>query len=167
VSRDCFRELDIAQRLSCRPLGDFELKGAGRAIALMALEWLDRSRFPVAVLVRETGERIELPLHDIVSFGRMDIIEGMSANDVVLSLPDGLATRQISRWHFELRRRSDGYTCARSPPTPRWSTAVLQRGDEVPIGPGSVVSLSGVMTLDFVGDTRLDGTRSDETMVIG
>jgi hypothetical protein len=91
-------------RLSCRPLGDFELKGAGRAMALMALDWLDRSRFPVAVLVRETGERIELPLQDIVSFGRMDIIEGMSANDVVLSLPDGLATRQISRWHFELRR---------------------------------------------------------------
>ena len=27
--------------------------------------------------------------------------------------------------------------------------------------------LSGVMTLDLVGDARLDGTRSDETMVIG
>ena len=168
VSRDCFRELDIAQRLSCRPLGDFELKGAGRAIALMALEWLDRSRFPVAVLVRETSERIELPLHDIVSFGRMDIIEGMSANDVVLSLPDGLATRQISRWHFELRRRTEGYILRSVTTHPTLVDGrPLQRGDEVAIGPGSVVSLSGVMTLDFVGDTRLDGTRSDETMVIG
>ena len=76
---------------------------------LLSLDWLDRERFPVAVRVRETGERIELPLQDIVSFGRMDIIEGMSANDIVLTLPDGMATRQISRWHFELRRRTDGY----------------------------------------------------------
>lgn len=168
LSRECFRELDIGQRLSCRPLGDFELKGVGRALSLMALDWLDRSRFPVAVVVRETSERIELPLQDIVSFGRMDIIEGMSANDVVLSLPDGMATRQISRWHFELRRRADGYFLRSVTTHPTLVDGhPVQRGDDVPVGPGTVVSLSGVMTLDLVGDARLDGTRSDETMVIG
>ncbi len=168
LSRECFRELDIAQRLSCRPLGDVELKGAGRTLALLTMDWLDRSRFPVAVRVRETGELIELPLHDIVSFGRMDIIEGMSANDVVLTLPDGMATRQISRWHFELRRRSDGYILRSVTTHPTLVDGQpLQRGDEVPAVPGTVVGLSGVMTLEFVGSARLDGTRSDETMVIG
>jgi class 3 adenylate cyclase len=167
LSRDCFRELDIAHRLRCRPLGDVELKGAGRALALMALDWLDRDRFPVAVRVRETGELIELPLQDIVSFGRMDIIEGMSANDVVLSLPDGQATRQISRWHFELRRRPDGYVLRSVTTHPTLVDGqALHRGDEVAVRPGSVVVLSGAMTLDLVGSARSDGTRSDETMVL-
>jgi class 3 adenylate cyclase len=167
LSRDAFRELDIGLRLRCRPLGDVELKGAGRTLELLTLDWLDRELFPVAVRVRETGEHIMLPQQDIISFGRMDIIEGMSANDVVLTLPDGLATRQISRWHFELRRRPAGYLlrCVTSHPT-LVDGQLLQRGDEVAIAPGSVVSLSGVMTLDFIGTSRLDGTRSDETMVI-
>jgi class 3 adenylate cyclase len=167
LSRDAFRELDIGLRLRCRPLGGVELKGVGRAIELLALDWLDRERFPVAVRVRETGERIELPTQDIVSFGRMDIIEGMSANDIVLALPDGMATRQISRWHFELRRRTDGYILrsVTSHPTLVDGRA-LQRGDEVPVGPGTVITLSGVMTLDLLGSSRLDGTRSDETMVL-
>ena len=168
LSRDCFRELDIAQRLSCRPLGDVTLKGAGRSLELLTLDWLDRSRFPIAVRVRETGELIDLPLHDIVSFGRMDIIEGMTANDVVLTLPDAMATRQISRWHFELRRRTDGYLLRSITSHPTLVDGKpLQRGDEVPVGPGSVVGLSGVMTLDFIGSARNDGTRSDETMVLG
>jgi class 3 adenylate cyclase len=167
LSRDAFRELDIGLRLRCRPLGDVELKGAGRAVELLSLDWLDRERFPVAVRVRETGERIELPLQDIVSFGRMDIIEGMSANDVVLALPDAMATRQISRWHFELRRRTDGYILRSVTSHPTLVDGrPLQRGDEVPVRPGTVVTLSGVMTLDLLGRTRMDGTRSDETMVL-
>jgi len=168
LSRTFFQELDIAQRLKCRPIGDVELKGVGRSIALMSLDWLDRSRFPCAVRVRETGELIELPLQDIVSFGRMDIIEGMSANDIVLTLPDPMATRQISRWHFELRRRPDGYRLrAVSNHTTEVDGKPLHSGDEVLVKPGSVVSLSGVMTLDLVASARGSGTRSDETMTFG
>lgn len=167
LSRDCFRELDIGLRLRSRPLGDVELKGVGRAVELLSLDWLDRERFPVAVRVRETGERIELPSQDIVSFGRMDIIEGMSANDIVLALPDGMATRQISRWHFELRRRTDGYILRSVTTHPTMVDGrMLQRGDEVPVAPGTVITLSGVMTLDLLGNARIDGTRSDETMVL-
>lgn len=167
LSRDAFRELDIEQRLRCHPLGEVELKGAGRALALVALDWLDRNRFPVSLRVRESGEVIQLPLQDILSFGRMDIIEGMSANDVVLGLPDAMATRQISRWHFELRRRPEGYLLRSVTTHPTVVDGrVLQRGDEVPIGPGSVVNLSGVMTLDFVGSPRPETTRSDETWVL-
>lgn len=168
LSRECFRELEVAQRLACRPLGDVELKGAGRTLALVSLDWLDRDRFPIAVRVRETGETIALPQQDIVSFGRMDIIEGMSANDVVLTLPDGMATRQLSRWHFELRRRTDGYLLRSVTTHPTIVNGQpLQRGDEVSVGPGAVVVLSGVMTLEFIGDARRDGTRSEETMVLG
>lgn len=168
LSRTLFQELDIGQRLKCRPLGDVELKGAGRALALMSLDWLDRSRFPSAVRVRETGETIDLPMQDIVSFGRMDIIEGMSANDIVLSLPDAMATRQISRWHFELRRRPDGYRLrAVSNHVTLVDGQSLQSGDEVPVRPGSTVMLSGVMTLDFIASARGVGTRNDETMTFG
>lgn len=169
VSHDCFRELDNLLRLRCRPLGDVPLKGAGRPMALLSLHWLDRSRFPVAVRVRESGEQIDIPLNDIVSFGRLDIIEGMTANDVVLALPDALATRQISRWHFELRRRPDGYVLRSVSTNP---TVVdgrpLQRGQEVPALPGSVVVLSGVMTLELLGRLHADGPSGDDaTMVAG
>ncbi len=167
LSQEAFRELDNPLRLRCRVLGEVELKGAGRALTLMALDWLDRERYPAAVRVRETGELIELPLQDIVSFGRMDLIEGMSANDVVLSLPDGQATRQISRWHFELRRQPGGYRLRSvSSHSTRVDEQLLQRGDEVSIAPGSVVHLSGVITLEFLASHRLDGTRSDETAVV-
>ncbi len=167
LSHDCFRELDNAQRLRCRPLGEVPLKGAGRAMALLSLHWLDRSRFPVAVRVRESGERIDIPLQDIVSFGRLDIIEGMPANDVVLTLPDEVATRQISRWHFELRRRIGGYTLRSVSTNPTVVDGrVLQRGDEAPALPGSVIMLSGVMTLDLLGPPGPDDASGDATMVV-
>ncbi|GCL66253.1 adenylate/guanylate cyclase domain-containing protein [Pseudaquabacterium pictum] len=166
LSHDCFRELDNLQRLRCRPLGEVQLKGAGRAMALLSLHWLDRSRFPVAVRVRQTGEVIDLPLQDIVSFGRLDIIEGMTANDVVLALPDALATRQISRWHFELRRGPDGYVLRSVSTHPTVVDGlVLQRGEEAPALPGSVVVLSGVMTLDLLGRQQADDNPGDATMV--
>ena len=59
-------------------------------MALLSLHWLDRSRFPVAVRVCESGEQIDIPRNDIVSFGRLDIIEGLTANAVVLALPGSL-----------------------------------------------------------------------------
>ena len=152
---------------SCRPLGEVPLKGAGRAMALLSLHWLDRSRFPVAVRIRESGERIDIPLQDIVSYGRLDIIEGMPANDVVLTLPDEVATRQISRWHFELRRRIGGYTLRSVSTNPTVVDGrVLQRGDEAPALPGSVVMLAGVMTLDLLGPPGPDDASGDATMVV-
>lgn len=168
LSHECFREIDSLYRLRCRLLGDVELKGAARPLSLLAMDWLDRERVPAAVLVHETGERIDLPLQDIVSFGRMDIIEGMSANDVVLSLPDGLATRQISRWHFELRRSAGAYRLrsVTNHPTVVDGTLVA-RGEEVPVRPGSVVTLSGVITLEFLGTAQGEGTRADVTMIRG
>ncbi len=164
LSRDLFQELGIAHRLLCRPIGPVELKGVGRSVELMGLEWRDPSRFPTAVLVRETGQVIPMPAQDIISFGRLEIIEGMSANDIVLALPDPAATRQISRWHFELRRRSTGYSLrAVSSQLTQVDGRPVPHGEEVPVKPGSTVELASVMTLQFVGGQGHDGPVIDDT----
>lgn len=151
LSRDLFQELGSARRLQCRPLGAVELKGIGRSIELLGLEWRDLASFPNAVLIHESGQRIALPTQDIIACGRLEMIEGMSANDLVLALPDPIATRQISRWHFELRRRAAGYVlrAVSSQPTVVDGQA-LNNGDEVPVKPGSTVVLSDVMTLTLL-----------------
>ncbi len=165
LTRDMFKELDMAHRLLCRPIGVVELKGIGRGVELMGLEWRDAQRFPVAVRVRETGQLIPLPAQDIISFGRLEMIEGMSANDIVLALPDPEATRQISRWHFELRRRPEGYTLrALSTQETRVDRSSLPMGDGLPIGPGTIVELAGVMTLEFISGAALDPSSADQTL---
>ena len=153
LSRELFQELGIAHRVLCRPIGAVALKGVNRSVELMALEWRDSSRFPTTVLVRESGQQIVLPAQDIIAFGRLELIEGMVANDIVLALPDATATRQISRWHFELRRRSAGYSLrAVSSQFTSVDGQPLAHGQELPIKPGSMVELSGVMTLEFLAE---------------
>jgi class 3 adenylate cyclase len=167
LSRDAFQELGGQQRLACRPLGPMELKGVGRPIELMSLEWRDPAHFPRSVLIRETGQQFELPLHDIVSFGRLEIIEGMHANDIVLAMPDPVATRQISRWHCELRRRAAGYVLrAVSGQLTTVDGVVLAMGEELPVRPGSVVGLSGVMTLLFIGSPDAAGQADEATTLL-
>jgi class 3 adenylate cyclase len=168
LSRDLFQELGIVHRLQCRSIGAVDLKGLGRSIELLDLEWRDATRFPTAVRIRETGQLHPLPAQDIISFGRLEQIDGISANDIVLVLPDPAATRLISRWHFELRRRTSGYTLR-----PLSSQAMRVDGQPVPtsgtgidIRPGSVVDVAGVMTLEFVVDRAFDLPTSEETMHI-
>lgn len=167
LTRDMFKELDMAHRLLCRSIGTVELRGIGRGVELMGLEWRDPTRFPVAVRVRETGQQIPLPAQDIISFGRLEMIEGMSANDIVLALPDAEATRQISRWHFELRRRPSGYTLrALSTQETRVDRTTVPLGDGLPIGPGTIVELAGVMTLEFISSTTINFSGTDQTVLM-
>ncbi len=168
LTRDMFQELGVAHRLLCQTLGMVELKGVGRSVELMSLEWRDPARFPSAVRVRETGQLIPLPAQDIISFGRLEIIEGMSANDIVLTMPDHEALRQISRWHFELWRRATGYTlrALSSQPT-HVDNQPVAHGEGVPIGPGSIVELAGVMTLEFISSRSANPSAVDETHYAG
>lgn len=174
LSRDLFQELDAAHRLLCWRLGSVAFKGAGREVELLGLEWRDPARFPSEMLVRESGERIALPAQDIISLGRLDMVDGLSANDIVLHLPDAAATRCISRWHCELRRSPDG---VRLRAVSTGSTLVdgrrLQQGEEAPVLPGSVAVLAGVITLQFVspqlaigGDDRTLITRGSHGVVV-
>ena len=167
LTRELFVELGIAQRLLCRSIGAVELKGVGRSVELLGLEWRDPTRFSSAVRVRESGQLIALPAQDIVSFGRLEVIEGMTANDIVLTLPDQAASRQISRWHFELRRRTTGYLlrALSSQPT-EVDGRPLTMGGSALLRPDSVVVLAGVMTLEFQAAPTIHQPSVDETMHI-
>jgi class 3 adenylate cyclase len=165
LSRDLFQELSADLRHLCRPLGQVNLKGITRSVELMALLWRDPARFPSQVVIRESGERIVLPAQDTVCFGRGETVDLTTANDVALSLPDALAARQVSRRHFELRARPDGYLLKALTSQPTEVDGVtLQRDQEVPIRPGTCVKLADVMTLDFVSPSLADEGAIDETL---
>lgn len=152
LTRDAFLELGPAQRLLCRPRGEHLLKGAPEPVALLALDWRDAQAFPRRVRIHETREEIELPLQDVIGFGRLREHEGLPANDVVLHHPDPERQRRISRWHFELRRGLDGLLlrCLSD-----GGTAVdgepVSRGQDAPVRSGSTVRVAGVLTLHFEG----------------
>ena len=165
LSRDLFQELGRDLRRLCRPLGKVNLKGLARRVELMALLWRDPVRFPSRVVIRESGERIELPSQDTVCFGRGETVGVTAADDVALGLPDALVAQRVSRRHFELRARPDGYVlkALTSQPTEVDGVA-LQRDQELPIRPGSCVRLAGVMTLDFSSPSLGDEGTIDETL---
>jgi class 3 adenylate cyclase len=166
LSRDLFQELAPDLRHLCRPLGQVDLKGIARSVALLSLLWRDPRRFPSQVVIRESGERIVLPAQDTVCFGRGETMELATAHDVTLGLPDALAARQVSRRHFELRAHPNGYLLkALSNQPTEVDGVMMQRDQELPIRPGSCVQLAGVMTLDFVSPSMADGA-IDETWVV-
>lgn len=168
VSRAAFTELANTHRLRCRPLGATELKGLSKPVDLFTLDWLDHSLFPGFVHIEETGQKLALPAKPTITFGRLGMHDGISANDIVLTLDDPTQSRQISRWHFELKRSPKGYILR---PVSRGRTevdgVVVERGSEVRIAAGSVVKLSRVITLEFrAGHSVIDeGARA--TMFAG
>jgi class 3 adenylate cyclase len=166
LTREVFQDLALTRRLNCRPLGSVEIKGFSRPIELLALDWRDHSVFPTLFRSEETHEEVTLPQQDIISFGRLREHEGMLANDVILTLPDPLQARQISRWHFELCRFADGY---RLRPVSDGATEVdgelIAKGQEVIIRPGSKVRVANVLTLTFASPPmRSVPDNSDATM---
>jgi class 3 adenylate cyclase len=166
LSRDLFQELSPGLRLMCKPLGNMDFKGVGRSVEVMALDWRDPAVFPTEVLLQPSGQTVPLPMRDIIAFGRLETIEGMAANDIVLALQDGEATRLISRWQFELHRRAGGYLLR---PVSGQSTVVdgveAQMGQDLPIRPGSVVVVAGVLTLRFQSP-RWPGSEADARTVM-
>ena len=165
LSRELFQELGLDVRRLCRPLGQVNLKGITRGVELMALLWRDPVRFPSQLVIRESGERIVLPPQDTVCFGRGETMDVSTHHDVVLGLPNMLAAKQVSRRHFELHSRPQGYVLKALSTQPTDVDGVaLQREQEVAIRPGSCVKLAGVMTLDFVSPSLADEGTIDETL---
>jgi class 3 adenylate cyclase len=159
VSRDAFIAFKrIEHRLKCKAVSGDKAKldmGGGRPLELMVLDWRDWSIFPETVKIDETGETIKLPSKDIMSFGRLREHDGVPANDVVIALPDKVDAQKISRWHFELRRRPDGYMLH---PLSEQVTEVdghlVTKGNSAPVRPGTVVRLAQAATLRFLGRER-------------
>jgi class 3 adenylate cyclase len=169
VSREAFHAFtNLAHRLQCRPLPPVMLKGISRPVELMALRWRSSAVFPSYVRL-ETGQELPIPEHDIITFGRLKEHNGMPANDIVLASASGepMMTKQIGRWHFELRRRADGFVLK---PVSEGATEVdgkaVTKGEEVPIRPGAQVRVGNAVTLTFLAaeEPRIDATATILTM---
>ncbi|MCE9657523.1 MAG: adenylate/guanylate cyclase domain-containing protein [Burkholderiales bacterium] len=156
LTRQVFLEFEPRLRLLCRAIGTRELKGVAQPVELLELDWRDPAAFPRHVLIEETDQQVVLPQQDIVSFGRLHEPDGPRANDIVLAHPDPARTRQISRWHFELRRApeglwlrtlSDGLTTVDGQP--------VGRGADVPVRSGTRIGVGDTLTLRLVGATHM------------
>jgi class 3 adenylate cyclase len=168
LTRQVFQELGRAARLMCRALGAVPLKGLADPIDVMALDWRDAALFPRRLRIEETGEQLELPQQDIVSFGRLPEHDGQRANDVVLSHPDPELSRQISRWHFELRRVVDGLRLrALSDGSTEVDGQMVAKGVDVPVRSGTRIRLAEVLSLTMLGPHRTEPDEdSDSTMMV-
>ena len=132
---------------------------------LLELPWRDSARFPGQVLVHESGECLLLPPLDILCFGRGEATQSPAFHDIILAVPDAMATRQISRRHFELHSRTEGYVLKPlSSQLTEVDGVVVQRDQEWPIGPGSVVRLAQVVTLEFLSASPSTRDEADGTM---
>ena len=168
LTRQVFQELGPAHRLMCRSLGSVMLKGVAAPVEVIALDWRDASLFPRRLRIEETGEEISLPQQDIVSFGRLPEHDGQRANDVVLSHPEPELSRQISRWHFELRRVPEGLRVrALSDNGTEVDGVMAARGVDTPVVSGTRIRVSEVLTLCLVGPQRMTVDEdADSTMMV-
>lgn len=140
---------DVELRLRSRRQRGVELKGVDKPQDLFSLDWLDSSKFPTLVRF-EDGTELRLPTLDVIRFGRLREQDGVTANDVVLVLADTNLQSRISRWHFELHRRADGFLVRSvSTSTTEVDGKSISKGEETPLKPGSIVKLGGAVTLVF------------------
>ena len=164
LTRDAFLELGRMHRLDCRSLGMVGLKGLAAPIELLALDWRDQAVFPRRLRIEETNEEIALPQQDIVAFGRLAEHEGQRANDVVLSHPDPESARQISRWHFELRRLAEGLQLkALSDNGTEVDGVILAKGEQTPVKAGSWIRLAEVLSLNLLGSPHASALEDSDS----
>jgi class 3 adenylate cyclase len=154
-------------RLLCRGLAPIALKGIDKPVELLLLDWRDRNIFPSAVRF-ESGEEIALPEQDIITFGRLAEKDGVTANDIVLRCPDKHRTLQISRWHFELRRRPDGFVLrSLSNASTQVNNRPVPKGEDHPIRPGDSVVVGNVLSLKFPAhDEKPAQSIGDATIIV-
>ncbi len=140
---------DITLRLRCRRLREVELKGIKQPVELFVLAWQDPLRFPTLVRF-EDGTELPLPPQDVIRFGRLREQDGVAANDIVFNMADVNALARISRWHFELHRRWQGFLLRSvTSAITEVDGKPVARGEEVPVLPGTKVRLGGVVTVEF------------------
>lgn len=145
-------QADVEFRLRSRRQRPVELKGVDKPQELFSLDWLDATRFPTLVRF-EDGSEVRIPTLDVVRFGRLREQDGVTANDVVLSAADPNLQSRISRWHFELHRRFDGFMLRSvSTSTTELDGRAIARGEEALLRPGAKVRLGGAITLEFVSE---------------
>ena len=154
LSAAAYQEMsDVSLRLRCYKQKAVILKGVAEPVELLILDWLDPNVFLASVRIE--GVDLTLPSRPIIRFGRLREQDGEAANDVILEAKDPEMSNRISRWHFELHRKSKGYMLRSvSSSSTEVDGAVVPKGAEVVIRPGSKVRVGGVLTLELLGDTR-------------
>lgn len=164
ISKAAFHELPNALRLACQPFGSVTLPGTSQCIEVMQLFWRELLMIPSTIYIEETGASFPLADQPTITFGRLASINGTRANDVILELPDPLLTNQISRWHFEILRESEGLILhSLSDKHTEVDGKTLLKGHRVPITIGSQVRVAGVLTLKFLSHSGILGI-SDTTV---
>jgi class 3 adenylate cyclase len=168
LTRQAFLEFEPRLRLLCRAIGTRELKGMAQPVEVLELDWRDPTAFPRRVLIEETNAQIALPQQDIVSFGRLHETDGPRANDIVLTHPDPMRARQISRWHFELRRAPDGLRLRTlSDGLTTVDGQRVERGVDVPVRSGTRIVVADTLTLRLAGATYvpIDDDNIETTLI--
>ncbi len=167
LTKEAFFSLsDVQFRLKCRVLPPTTVKGIEKPVELMALDWRDHTIFPTRIRL-ESGEEHDLPDQDIISFGRLDQKDGFRANDIVLQCKDESQTLQISRWHFELRRRPEGFVIRAISHAPlNLNGGTLAKGEEQPVRIGDSVRVGNVLSLQFLApEAQQTGMGGSETII--
>jgi hypothetical protein len=170
ITLPAFQELPNAARVGCSILPPQDAKGLPEPVTLMRVAWRRHYQTrPLSVLLVETGEEIRFPDKQTITFGRLRDTSGQMANDIVLALPDIQQTLQISRWHFELRRRPEGWTLrSLTDKSTEVDGQPLDRGAEAPIRVGTLARVAQVLTLEFRGEPTVSDALSsahDETIL--
>lgn len=167
ITKQAFLELTVQRRLRCRSIGPVKLAGVNEPMDLFAYAWADPVRFPVAVLIAETGEQIPLPPQPIITFGRLRELNGTHANDIVLTHKDPTRAQHISRWHFEVRRAPEGLILrsVSTQPTEVNGRAIC-KGEETSVSAGTIVRLSDVLTLQFISSASDEASEDNAVTTI-
>ncbi len=170
ITKETSLELMSELRLICKPFKSASLKGISEPVELLVLPWRNEELFPTCVKIKESGEEIDLPEKDLISFGRLSKHGDETANDIVLRLDNEEETRQISRWHFQLRRGIDGFHLKSLSKKPtEVDGQEIAEDEEKTIKIGSVVRISDVMTLTFYkrADAGANETIGEESTMMG
>jgi class 3 adenylate cyclase len=155
ITRPVFFELPSALRMQCKPLEPVKLEGIDQKVALMELIWWDPSRFPEYVCIENSGEKLPLPALDTISFGRIAELDGAKANDIVIKLAEEQLSNMVSRWHFELRRRPEGFVLRSvSSQLTEVDGRTLKKGEEADVRAGTSVVLAKTIVLKFLSQHK-------------
>ncbi len=143
---------DVSMRLRSHRHRAVELKGVDQPQDLFTVDWLDASIFPSLVRFEDHSEQ-RLPPLDVIRFGRLREQDGALANEVVITVADPRLQSRISRWHFELHRRADGFLLRSvSSSTTEVDGRAVACGEEAVVRPGAKVRLGGAFTLEFASE---------------
>ena len=150
LTRQVFLEFEPALRLLCRPIGTRELKGLAQPVDLLELDWRDPAAFPRRLVIEETGSRS--PCRSRTSSASAACTSPRGPRQRHRAVPSRSGeTRQISRWHFELRRAPEGLGCAPSRTGYHRRRPAGRPRHDVPVRRGTRIGVAETLTLRLTG----------------